>query len=844
MFRLSYLLLFCAFFTTILQAKTIEDFNRDWLFTLSPQQAAHQPEFDHSQWQTVNLPHDWAVELPYTNEDAAASSGFKAGGIGWYRKNFNLSETDHDKRIWLEFDGIYNNSDIWINGHHVGGRPYGYTSFNLDITDYLNFGTQNNVVAVSVNRTAYADSRWYTGSGIYRHVRLVKANVVHIPQWGIQITTPTVSSKTATIQLVTTINTYQGLGKPVQVQSTLMDPAGHIVSTTQQTLSLNAAQQVAQQFTLPQPNLWSLSTPQLYNAKVEIISDGQILDTAEQTFGIRNIHFDANKGFFLNDESIKIKGVNLHHDAGAVGVAVDKSIWRSRLAKLQAVGVNAIRLSHNPHSPDLLDLCDEMGILVNAEIFDEWDRAKDKSKVRLGDNQATGDSVKAYNQVFNQWAERDVKALVRRDFNHPAIIMWSIGNEIEWTYKYYPKSAIYDVKNPKYYQDVPIYDQHEIRNNLALNNPDKIDNLAIIAKQLSQFVKEVDTSRPVTSGLVHPSVGFASGYTDALDAVGFNYRAHEYEIAHKNYPDAIIYGSENWGAWSEWRDVKDKDYVAGIFIWTGFAYKGESGPLPKMGLEISLFDFIGNKTPRGHFFETLWVDKPKIWLGTTPLTDSEFSLDANALWHFTARDYPAGVWAEIRKWEWYNVSRVWKYNKLEPIVVQSYTNTEEAELYVNGQSMGRLKLADFADRVIKWLIPYTAGKIKVVGYNQNQAVTEDSLATHGEITSIQLTAERTDLVANGYDTVFVHASLYDKEGNLIPDSDADIDFSISGAFGKHYVDNGSEFNIGDVLAKKVKNHLGRAAIIIQTSTNAGLIKVTASIQGKQSKQVLLTSSRR
>lgn len=809
-------------------AKQVINFNENWRFTLTSQPDGHQYQLPTHDWQKINLPHDWAVELPYSNEAGAASTGFKAGGTGWYRKTFVLNEQDKAQHLWLEFDGIYNQSQIWLNGHYIGGRPYGYTSFKVDISQYAYFDGRPNQLAVKVNRLSYADSRWYTGSGIYRDVRLVKAPYIHVPMWGVKITTPVATNATAKVKISTEVHASQAFTQTAVLTTKIFDMSNNLIASKQAEFPIAPKQTIEQTIVIDKPRLWNLQSAYLYRAETSLALENNTITAQSEPFGIRTIKFDANRGFFLNNKPVKIKGVNLHHDAGAVGVAVDKSIWRSRLQKLKSVGVNAIRLSHNPHSPQMLELADELGFLVNAEAFDDWDRPKKKSLLRLGDNKVTGIAGHSYSQYFNAWAERDIKALVNRDFNHPSIIMWSIGNEVEWSYPYYPKATSYEEEGGEYYQHAPNYDAEKIRDRLARHNPQTRDNLPRIAKSLSEFVKQVDTTRPVTSGLTHPSVGFASGYTDALDIVGFNYRAHEYEIAHKTYPQAIIYGSENWGDWREWQAVQDKEYVAGIFIWTGFAYKGESGPLPKMGLEISLFDFIGNKTPRGHFFETFWVDKPKTWVGVTKASESEFSYDEDAGWTFTQREYPQDVWATIRKWEWYDIERHWNFSENESVVVQAYTNTDSAELFLNGHSMGGQYLNRFDDRIIKWLVPYQRGELKVVGYNNGKAVTEDKISTHGAIAAIRLSPEAKTLVANGTDSVYVHVELVDENQNLVTDSDAEINFSIEGPVGKTFVDNGSEFNTGNVVGNQVVNHKGRAAILVQASKTPGEVQISAS----------------
>ncbi|MER2491738.1 glycoside hydrolase family 2 TIM barrel-domain containing protein [Catenovulum sediminis] len=830
--------LVCLVFNPLLNAKEVLDFNHGWRFSLHKQQAAHQPAYKDNHWQQVRLPHDWSVALPYTKE-GAASTGFKLGGIGWYRKTFNLSEQEQGKVIWLEFDGIYNNSDIWVNGHHVGGRPYGYASFQVNLSQYLNYDGQQNLIAVRVNRTAYADSRWYTGSGIYRNVRLVKANPIYIPQWGIQITTPEVSTENAKVKIRTSINAEIAQGDTVQVTTTIFDPYGEKIQASSQDVKLKAKNFVKQEIEITKPALWSLKHPALHTAQVTVFYKGKIIGLDTATFGIRDIRFDANNGFFLNNHNIKIKGVNLHHDAGAVGAAVPKSVWRSRLDKLKSIGVNALRLSHNPHAPEILQLADEMGFLVNAEAFDDWDRAKKKSKAYLGDNKASGEAAKSYAEHFNVWAERDLKDFIKRDFNHPSIIMWSIGNEIEWTYPYYPKAVSHHEDGTSYYEDAPDFSKSRIMKKIEKYNPDQVDNLVVIANQLSKWVKEVDTSRPVTAGLTHPSVGFATGYADALDLVGFNYRAAAYQKAHETYPNKIIYGSENWGAWREWRDAKDKDYVAGIFIWTGFAYKGEAGPLPRMGLNISLFDFAGNKTPRGHFFETLWQSKPKIWLGTTAAQKSEFSYDKNAGWTFTPRTYPPHIWDKIRMWEWYDVEPIWRYKPNEQVIVQSYTNTESAELFLNGRSLGEKTLTDFDDRVIKWRVPYQQGELKVVGYNQGKKVTESILNTPSSIEQIALEAEKSQIKADGYDTVYLHLKLLDQHGNWVADAQQKVEFTVDGPARILAVDNGSEYNIQDVLSSKLITDRGRATLLLQSNSQTGEINVSAKMGQLQSAEVVI-----
>jgi len=405
--------------------------------------------------------------------------------------------------------------------------------------------------------------------------------------------------------------------------------------------------------------------------------------------------------------------------------------------------------------------------------------------------------------------------------------MWSIGNEIEWTFPYYSKT--YEDVNGKqeYFRYEPDYDAVTIRNALQ-KNISGVDTLTLIAKKLTRWVKEMDTTRPVTCGSVQPSIGLATGYGQAVDVFGFNYRAMEYDAAHRAYPDLKILGSENWGAYSEWKNCVERDFVAGIFLWTGFAYLGEAGPFPRKGLDISLFDFAGFKNPRGHFFECLWKENPKVYLVTTPAAESEFSYDASTGWKFEMQYTAPPVWSKLRLWEWYKVYEKWKYQKEEPIVVQTYTNCEAAELFLNGTSLGKQKREDFAeDNIIKWLVPFQAGELKVVGYNDGKKANEYLLNTTGELSKVVLQTSKKMLTADGYDVAVVTAELRDENNNLITDKDRKIEFEISGAGKNIGIDNGWEKNVQSHRGNSIVTHHGRALLYLQTTQQQGTINVGA-----------------
>ncbi len=823
--------------------RDIEDFNHGWKFSLVNDDTASKPDFNDSEWKAVKVPHDWSIEEGYQKENTAASSGFVPGGIGWYRKAFTLSEADKERVIQVVFDGVYNNSSVWINGHFLGKRPYGYSTFSYNLSKHLKFDGSKNIIAVKVDRTAYVDSRWYTGSGIYRKVQLIKTNPLHIKQWGVQITTPKVSPEVAEVNVTTKVeNPSEAFIEKGQIKYTIIDADGKLVS--EKTISVNLETSNKDILQVKNPKLWDLDVPNLYTLETQLFVEDRLIDDVSEVFGIRTFNFDANKGFSLNGKNFKIKGVNLHHDAGAVGAAVPKAIWEYRIDQLKAIGVNAVRMAHNPHAVELMEVCDEKGVLVMAEAFDEWNNPKGKSLVYLGDNAASEEASKAYPEEFNTWAERDLKDLILRDFNHPSVIMWSIGNEIEWTFPHYSKT-FNDVNvesNADGYDFVPNYDPVAIKEAFD-KNIEGSDPLATTAKQLVNWVKDIDTSRPTVCGSVLPSVGMVSGYGTAVDVFGFNYRMSDYDAAHKQYPNLKILGSENWGAYEEWKACEERDFVAGIFAWTGFAYMGEAGPWPRKGLEISFFDYAGFKTPRGHFFECLWKENPKVYMVTTPAETSEFSFTEKEGWKFDIQLTPPPVWNKLRLWEWYKVHPKWNYEVNKDIVVQTYTNCEEAELFLNGASLGIQKRSDFQDdNIIKWLVPYKEGELKVVGYNNGKPVDEYTLKSQGKLSKIAISSNKQDLKADGYDVAVVSIELLDENEELITDAEEDITFSITGEAENIGVDNGWEKNVSSHKTNSITTHHGKAVVFIQSTNKSGDIEVKAS-NGTWSTDVLVLKSK-
>ncbi|MBK1879133.1 glycoside hydrolase family 2 TIM barrel-domain containing protein [Pelagicoccus mobilis] len=845
--------------------RQISDFNYDWKFHLGDLEQAEQSNFDDSEWRSLRLPHDWSIEEGYApmldlEEDqnlsveksendnnlptgiesqkgdvfrrTAASTGFVPGGIGWYRKTFEVDKADQGKHISIEFDGVYTRSKVWINGHLLGYRPNGYISFTYDLSPYLNYGGKN-VIAVRADHSNYVDSRWYTGSGIYRNVRLVTKAATHIPQWGVSITTPEVTSESASVAFA--VDTYsENTLNDATLELIITDSQGKKVAQSKATVASHSGiSTTSSALKLSSPKLWSIDSPELYTAQINLLVGGKTIDSTTEKFGIRTAEFDSNKGFVLNGEQVKIKGVNLHHDAGAVGAAVPIDVWRRRLELLKSIGCNAIRTAHNPYAPEFLDLCDEMGFVVVAEFFDEWNEAKDKNATQLGSVDAPDSWDNGYSEYFDEWAERDLKDNIYRDRNHPSIIMWSIGNEIEWTYKYYTK-AYHEVNGKvKYYEFEPNYDPAANKAAFDKVAPEN-DELVRIATMLAKWTRETDPTRAVTAGQVLPVVGFASGYSQLLDVNGFNYRNTEYDGAHAAYPDAKIVGSENNGNWEEWKAVADRDFVAGIFTWTGFAYQGEAGPYPKKGLNISFFDFAGFKTARGHFFECLWEEDPKVYIGTCPLADSEFRYDEEKGFSVELDTF----W--LRRWTWYDTRDSWNYEPGEKVVVQGYSNCEEVELFLNGKSFGKQSVWDHEDHFAKWLVPFQSGELKIVGYNNGKIADQYTLETAGALSQITLSADRKSMDANQNDVAHIELELRDKNGVRIPNADCEVTFELSGNAQLIGVDNGSEYNVQNAKADKIETYNGRALAIIQAGSDAGSVTITAKAKGITSNEIQIS----
>ena len=782
------------------------DFNFGWRFTLGDDPGFSARAFDDSAWRELRLPHDWSIEADF-DESLNGATAYLPGGIGWYRKSFATPPSIEDRTVYLYFDGVYNHSTIWLNGQELGGRVNGYTPFYFDITEHLRADGKDNVVAVRVDRTRYIDSRWYTGSGIYRDVELIVTDKLHVPVWGTYVTTPEVSPDSTAVELDVEIVNRHDTVQVFSVATSVIGPNGVEVAHDAGELELDAGgSTLAQQsFEIREPALWDIDSPNLYVAKTTLSRNGNVVDEYETKFGIREIRYDAEAGFFLNGRNVKIKGVNLHHDAGAVGTAVPDDVWRRRLLKLKEGGTNAIRTAHNPPSRNFLELCDELGLLVQHEIFDEWDNPKDK---RLNQWERHDDYVsRGYADWFQEHAEADLKDAVKRDRNHPSIVQWSIGNEIEWTYPRYKHATGYFNMNwqGNYFYSLPPIPSEEIKQRFH-ESPEGEYVLARTAKKLSRWVKEMDTTRPVTANLILPSASHVSGYTDALDIVGYSYRRVIYDYGHELFPDKMIMGTENVVQWHEWKAVEERDFVAGTFLWTGMDYLGEANDAwPRKGTTSGMLDHAGFDKPSFHMFKTLWNDTPHVYMTTQTLDDSLYELT------------PDGSLSAKRKWDtrvwvWQDVNRHWNYDAGN-IVVEVITNCEAVELFVNDDSFGVQNLADNPDRMLKWLVPYADGAVEAQG--SGDCGVSDKIVTAGKPATVILSSDRPTLPLDGYSIAHIEAQVVDADGQPVRYSDIELEFEVPASLEVLGVDSGITENMDRYQATSVTTNNGRALLVVR-----------------------------
>lgn len=776
-------------------ARIERNFDGSWLFSKGDYPNADAPAFDDSSWQKINLPHDWSIHEPF-DPHLASSTAYLPGGIGWYRKHFRVDESLRGKEVTVEFDGIYEHSEIWLNGFYVGGRPYGYSSFECDLTPYLKFGSGDNVLAVRVDHSRFDDSRWYAGSGIYRHVHLLVRNRLHIELWGTYVTTPEVGPNAATVQIQTTVTNGLGVAENDLLESEVVSPEGRVVgrSVVAGQQEAGASQCLVQRIVVPQPQRWTLDNPRLYTLRSRLLVDSNAVDGTTTTFGIRTLRFDADKGFFLNDEPLKIKGVCIHHAAGCLGAAVPEKVWERRLRILKGIGVNAIRTSHNPPAPELLNLCDRLGFLVMDEAFDEF--TPGKNKWVSGRNDGTPGHM-GYSEDFASWSVRDLQDMVRRDRNHPSIIMWSIGNEIDFANDPFSDPVLGKDYRP--------------------NHP-SATNMVKLARPLIAVVKREDPTRPVTMALATLAMSEAVGLPERLDIVGYNYQEWRYPEDHAKYPKRFIFGSETSQRYDAWVAVRDHDYVGGQFLWTGIDYLGEAGRWPNHGSSAGLLNLCGFKKPLAWFRQSLWSDKPMVYLCVSPHP-------ANGSWRGRRRP--------LESWNWRTNA---------PVTIHCYTTCSEVQLLLNDKVIGVKHRADAVNGVLNWNMPFEPGVLKAVGRNDRKQVCQFVLQTAGQPSRIELRPDTVRLSADGRDIAQVECRVVDAEGVLVPNAKNELSFAISGPARIIGLENGNLNSLERYGTKQRQVYHGRGLVILQSEPASGKITLTVTSPGLKTAVATLNSS--
>lgn len=793
------------------------DFTEGWKFYLGDDSIAYNAQYDDAKWRILDLPHDWSIEADFSLKNPATpGGGALPGGIGWYRKDFVVDKSDKGKNIYIDFDGIYWNSKVWINGHLLGERPNGYISFRYDLTPYIKVG-ERNVIAVRVDNSKQPNSRWYSGSGIYRNVRLVTTNALHVDLWGTYVTTPTVAKDNAEIKIETNIKNSSDLSQTFELYSILIDKDGKEIAGINNSESVGIGENISmnQSLKVSNPILWSIDNPYLYKIVTRIEQNGKVVDEYETPLGIRYFSFDPNKGFFLNGESVKIKGVCNHHDLGFLGAAVNTRAIERQLEILKEMGCNGIRTSHNPPAPELLDLCDKMGFIVMDEAFDMWRKKK---------------SPYDYSQYFPEWHERDLTDLILRDRNHPSIFMWSIGNEIleQWSHI---NADTLDLQQA----------------NMVLNFANTLNKKDIDAKELhvnslltiklADIAKKLDPTRPITTGNneTEPSNHiFRSG---AMDIIGFNYHENNWVNFHEKFPNQKLIITEStsglmsrgyyempsdsmniwperwdkpferpvhhcssydnchvpWGSTHEdtWRLVKNYDHISGVYLWTGFDYLGEPTPFwwPSRSSYFGVIDLAGFPKDIYYMYQSEWTNKDVLHI------------------------FPHWNWKEGQ------IVDIWAY----------FNNADEVELFLNGLSLGK-KAKEKDVYHVFWRVPFQKGTLKAVSYKDGKEVLAREVKTTGDPISIKLTADRQTIKADGKDLSFITVEALDAEGNPVPVADNLINFTIEGDGFIAGTDNGDPTDPNSLKKPSRKLFSGKALAVVQSHKKAGkiILKATSS----------------
>lgn len=790
----------------------MQAFNDAWRFHRGDAQGAESENFEDAQWRTLDVPHDWTIEdlPPVTDAGAAAiwnsgtaplqtgpfslyasegqiSTGWTVGGVGWYRKTFDKPAIQADGKAELRFEGVYMNCDVWLNGAHLGNHPYGYTEFAYDVTPHLKDG--RNIVAIRVNNTG-RNSRWYSGSGIFRKVWLSVAGELRIPVHGVYVTTPEVAKDAATVNVEVTIENGGAAARRGNARVRLVDAAGAVAGEAQAAVSVAAKGSATAtcMMRLTNPKLWSPTDPQMYRAEVILESDGKVADAASLNVGVRKIEMDAAQGLRINGERLKLRGGCVHHDNGPLGTACIPRAEERRVEILKANGYNAIRTSHNPPSCDFLDACDRLGMVVIDEAFDCWE--------------AGNKNPQDYHLYFKEWWQRDLESMIVRDRNHPCVILWSIGNEI---------------------------------NERA--EPQGVE----IGKALAAYAHKLDPSRKVTAAICHAwdhpgqtweNMQPAFSY---LDVGGYNYQWAEYENDHARYPERIMAGTESFPneSFQNWQAVEKNSWVIGDFIWTAIDYLGESGighasirsgqgadvfspPYPWFNAYCGDIDLIGNKKPQSWFRDVLWR-RSKVEMAVQ-------------------RPLPERYSEHISKWGWSDELRSWTWPGFEgtKMNVRVYTRGDRVTLLLNGQEVGAKPLSDKDALTAEFAVPYSPGELKAVAYQGGQEIGTITFATARKAHKLLLAADRTKLQAGRDDLSYVMVQVVDEQGRLVPDAMVPVSFSVRGAGEIAAVGNANPKDVASFRQSRRDTYDGACVVIVRPTGKVGSIEVRADSPGLES----------
>lgn len=764
-----------------------EKINENWKFILQQTEKEKLKDLEDKRWSTVNLPHDWSVRQQLS-PTLASATGYLPGGIGLYRKQLFVPKEREGKKVYLYFEGVYNRSEVFVNGESVGNRPNGYVSFMYDATSQIRFGEEN-TITVRVDHSRSADSRWYTGSGVYRNVWVVYANQVHINLWGVYAY-PEKLKKGVQLNVEVEVVNETETSSALTINNELLSAGGNIVAKSSEKLTVNGKQTGKVQLALKvtNPELWSLNIPVLYTLKTMVYHNGVLVDETSTVTGFREFTFDPNKGFALNGEWLKVKGVCLHHDGGVLGSAVPREVWKRRLLTLKEIGVNAIRTSHNPQAPDLYELCDELGFLVMDEAFDEWEFPK--RKWIEGWNVGTPGFQGSYD-FFEEWGEKDLADMIKRDRNHLSIFAWSIGNEVDYPNDPYSHPVLDGGGETGFTQ--PIF------GGFKKDAPDAM-RLGDIAKRLVKVVKQYDKSRPTTAGLAGVAMSNQTAYPFALDITGYNYTESLYDSDHAKYPDRVIFGSENRHDLEAWYEVKNKDFIFGQFLWTGIDYLGESGRWPSRGFYSGLLDFGGFIKPRGFFRQSLWSGKPMAYLGTYPVPQggrNRLSMDA---------------------WP------IWNYKEQESIRVVCYTNAAQAELMINGNVVGEKKPYDVKTGIIYWDIPFQNGKLEVIGFDtNNKEIIRNAIHSSGRPFAIKIISGENTIKRGEVAQIVIQ--VVDEQGIPVMISDDEITCQIQGDARLLGLEASNNEDMSDYTDNKQRVYHGRLIAYLQADESEGEFQV-------------------